>query len=206
VATLIYLSGDSYYYPGEANCEYCIAKKLADSNSLAFLGQESFRHNDDFKGGWYKIPVRLNRLKNIIDLIADDVILVGRSSGGRVATLFAGNYQESILKRVVAVICLAYPFQEPNKLPEGSRYIHLADIKVPTLIIQGLNDEYGNVDIFDKYEFSKLIEFYFVDTDHEFNLSAKVLGDVLNKIIAFLNNRTVTLQSDLRPYILKITD
>lgn len=65
------------------------------------------------------------------------VVLFGRSSGARVITEFA------LRRKVLAVICLGYPFRQPGQPPDPRRFAHLARITVPTLIIQGTADEYG---------------------------------------------------------------
>ena len=73
---------------------------------------------------------------------AGSVVLFGRSAGARVVSTFAAR------RAVGAVICLNYPFRLPNRQLEPQRFIHLAEIAVPTLIVQGSSDEYGGPDSF----------------------------------------------------------
>ena len=65
---------------------------------------------------------------------AKRTIVLARSSGGRVASLIA---DELNLKQIV---CLGYPFKHPEQDDEPARYAHLAQLKTPMLIIQGIRD------------------------------------------------------------------
>jgi uncharacterized protein len=67
----------------------------------------------------------------------------GKSMGGRVASLIAGELHA---RNVIAgLVCLGYPFHPP-KMPEKLRTSHLAGMKCPTLIIQGERDPFGTRD------------------------------------------------------------
>ena len=179
MATLIYLGGDSY--PDEADCEKQLAWVLATSNSFAFISQSSVLTDKDLMSGdWRPIPHRLNQLEVLVNEIDDEVILIGRSSGARVATLFACYH------KVSAVICLGYPFQAPDQDPDEDRFRHLADIKVPTLVIQGVRDNYGGCEVVDRYKLSKSVELCFINVDHEFDLSSPALEEVINKVRLFI--------------------
>jgi len=61
----------------------------------------------------------------------------GKSMGGRMASLLADELH------VDALICLGYPFHAVGKT-EKPRVAHLAELKTPTLIIQGERDTMGN--------------------------------------------------------------
>ena len=124
------------------------------------------------------VSFRCKNLKKIISRLAspDDAIILARSSGGQVASLVADELNINHL------ICLGYPFKHPQKDVEPERYLHLEYIKTPTLIIQGINDEYGGSDIQEKYKLSKKVEIFFVDTNHNFETSIQELKTITDKI------------------------
>ncbi|PPK69847.1 alpha/beta hydrolase [Actinokineospora auranticolor] len=64
------------------------------------------------------------------------LVFGGRSSGARVAcrTAEAGE--------AVGVVCLAFPVHPPGK-PEKTRQPELDAVRVPTLVVQGLADPFG---------------------------------------------------------------
>jgi predicted alpha/beta-hydrolase family hydrolase len=64
------------------------------------------------------------------------LIFGGRSSGARVACRTADSGEAS------AVLCLAFPVHPPGK-PERSRHGELDDVEVPTLVVQGERDAFG---------------------------------------------------------------
>ena len=91
---------------------------------------------------------------------ARSVVLFGRSAGARVVSTFAARHA------VGAVVCLSYPFRMPNRWLEPERFLHLAGIAVPTLIVQGSRDEYGGLDITEHYALSPAVSLRFIDGDH----------------------------------------
>lgn len=91
---------------------------------------------------------------------AQQVVLLGRSAGARVVSIFAAH------RTVGAVVCLSYPFRMPNRRLEPERFAHLAELAVPTLIVQGCRDEYGGLDITEHYAFSPSVSLRFIDGDH----------------------------------------
>lgn len=109
-----------------------------------------------------------------------EVVVLGRSSGGRVASLVADETQ------VNKIICLGYPFRNPEIGDEPERYIHLEHIKAPFLIFQGEHDVYGAREIFEKYKFSPSVKVEFVDTDHDFVISKDTLNKIVQRISTFL--------------------
>ena len=66
----------------------------------------------------------------------DFLLTGGRSSGARVACRTAADTDSS------AVLCLAFPLHPPGR-PEKSRLDELDGVKVPTLVVQGMNDPFG---------------------------------------------------------------
>jgi predicted alpha/beta-hydrolase family hydrolase len=69
------------------------------------------------------------------------LIIGGKSMGGRVASLVAGELHGA--GRVAGLVCLGYPFHPPGK-PERLRTAHLAALACPTLVVQGERDPFGS--------------------------------------------------------------
>jgi predicted alpha/beta-hydrolase family hydrolase len=68
------------------------------------------------------------------------LLVGGRSLGARVACRTAGA------TGAVAVVCLAFPLQPPQRLgspPRPSRLAELDGVAVPTLVVQGARDRFG---------------------------------------------------------------
>jgi len=85
----------------------------------------------------------------------------GKSMGGRIASLLADELQAD------ALICLGYPFYATGK-PEKPRVAHLAELRTPTLIIQGERDALGDRHAVAGYALSSAIEVHWlVAADHD---------------------------------------
>ena len=105
-----------------------------------------------------------------------EVYVISRSSGGRVASLIADSVT---LKHI---ICLGYPFQNPENGIEPERYTHLPEVSTPFLIIQGRNDVYGGGEILRKYTFNSNTSIFLMDTDHGFNMEKQQWQILFNKM------------------------
>ena len=129
------------------------------------------------------IQYRCDELKRTIQTldIAERVVLLSRSSGGRISSLIANELNLN------HIVCLGYPFKHPDMADEPERYKHIADLKTPMLIIQGVNDPYGGLDVQEKYPLSKIIEIHFVDTDHDFKVDRKIAYEIFQKIENFVS-------------------
>ncbi len=69
---------------------------------------------------------------------------------------------------VRALVCLGYPFHPPGN-PERLRTKHLANLKTPTLIVQGVRDPFGGQEDVATYTLSKAIRIVWMpDGDHSF--------------------------------------
>ncbi|MBV6285669.1 alpha/beta family hydrolase [Pseudomonas aegrilactucae] len=84
-------------------------------------------------------------------LVAGPLAIGGKSMGGRMASLVADELG------VDALVCLGYPFYAAGK-PEKPRVAHLAELKTPTLIVQGERDALGNRETVQRYALSSAIE------------------------------------------------
>lgn len=135
------------------------------------------------------VAFRCESLKKIIRKHggATRTIVLARSSGGRVASLIA---DELNLKQIV---CLGYPFKHPEQDDDPARYTHLATMKTPMLIIQGIHDEYGGIEIKTHYELSNNITLLFLNTDHNFTMDDIMAKDIVKHIECVLG---VTQQSE----------
>jgi predicted alpha/beta-hydrolase family hydrolase len=72
----------------------------------------------------------------IHQLGATNLVIGGKSMGGRIASLVAAE------AGVSGLVCLGYPFHPVGK-PERPRVEQLRDLKTPTLIVQGERDPFG---------------------------------------------------------------
>ncbi|MCQ4283870.1 dienelactone hydrolase family protein [Pseudomonas stutzeri] len=85
----------------------------------------------------------------------------GKSMGGRMASLLADELAAD------ALVCLGYPFYAVGK-PEKPRVAHLAELKTPTLIIQGERDALGCRSTVAGYALSAAIRLdWLAEADHD---------------------------------------
>jgi pimeloyl-ACP methyl ester carboxylesterase len=169
-----YLGGDSY--PADADAEQALCDRLRPGLPR-LVPQRQWQGPDPLP----KDPaVRLARLAAAVGDAAD-VVLIGRSSGGRVATRFAS------LQKVRAVVCLAYPFAPPTLVLDPDRFTHLAELAVPTLILQGTLDSYGALEITERYRLSAAVRLCFLPgVRHGFALSGAGWDRVAAMVLDFL--------------------
>lgn len=93
------------------------------------------------------------------------LIIGGKSMGGRVASMVADELYAS--KQIAGLLCLGYPFHPVGK-PQQLRTAHLADMKTPTLIVQGTRDPFGTREEVAAYKLAKAIEILWLeDGDHD---------------------------------------
>jgi len=84
----------------------------------------------------------------------------GKSMGGRIASMVADELG------VAGLVCLGYPFHPPGR-PDKLRTAHLADLRTPSLIVQGTRDEFGTEEEVAGYVLSTAIRVLFLpDGDH----------------------------------------
>lgn len=179
-----FLAGDSH--PRDAHVEQALRSRLGplfgewigQAEGLARSGETSFSSD---------IGRRLAVLTRLVPTVKEGrrTVLIGRSSGGRVASLFA-------MRRTVAgVICLAYPFRMPMRVLEPARFAHLAAIRAPTLIVQGVDDPFGGLGVTEIYPFSAAVRLHFVAGGHGFE-HAPQAWDAIAAAIAGFCERALT--------------
>lgn len=96
-----------------------------------------------------------------------DVIIGGKSMGGRMASLVADEVGAR------GLLCFGFPFHAPGK-PPGSRIAHLAGIKAPTLIVQGTRDAFGTASEVSQYDLAPSVRVAWIeDGDHSLVPRAK---------------------------------
>jgi hypothetical protein len=171
-----FLSGDSF--PGDSYVEDALRCRLPPAFS-ELIGQRDMLTR---AGERQFDPGIARRLALLDQLVAPQAVLIGRSSGARVASLFAMN------RTVAAVVCVGYPFREPNRVLEPERFAHLAQIAVPTLILQGLQDRYGGADLTENYALSPSVTVRFIDCTHEFQVPPGELDAIGQIILRFFDH------------------
>lgn len=91
----------------------------------------------------------------------ETLVIGGKSMGGRMASMVAD------VLGVRGLACLGYPFHPPGK-PANARTTHLADLKIPALIVQGTRDPLGGRMDVASYALSPSIEIAWIDGgDHD---------------------------------------
>ena len=94
--------------------------------------------------------------------VAGPLAIGGKSMGGRMASLLADELGAD------ALVCLGYPFYAVGK-PEKPRVAHLAELRTPTLIVQGERDALGDRHAVAGYELSEAIRLHWLAAgDHDF--------------------------------------
>jgi len=93
---------------------------------------------------------------------AERLVIGGKSMGGRMASLVADE------TGVRGLVGLGYPFHPPGQ-PGKTRTAHLAELRTPTLIVQGTRDSLGSREDVAGYELSPQIRIVWLeDGDHSF--------------------------------------
>ncbi|MBT7944038.1 MAG: alpha/beta fold hydrolase [Alphaproteobacteria bacterium] len=111
-----------------------------------------------------RAPVLLETWREVIaELGADNLVIGGKSMGGRIASMVADE------AGVRGLVCLGYPFHGPGKPMNPERLAHLEHLKTPALFCQGTRDTLGNAEDFKGYTLSKKITLHWLeDGDHGF--------------------------------------
>lgn len=93
--------------------------------------------------------------------VTEPLAIGGKSMGGRMASLLADELEAD------ALVCLGYPFHAIGKA-DKPRTAHLADLKTPTLIVQGERDAMGDRHTVASYQLSSAIELFWLTAgDHD---------------------------------------
>ena len=114
----------------------------------------TFRFDFPYRRAGRKIPDRapmlvqcvvdeVRAVANELGCSTADLVIGGRSMGGRMCTMAVADEHDPLPVR--GVICIAYPLHPPKK-PNQLRVEHLPHINVPTLFVSGTRDEFGTPD------------------------------------------------------------
>jgi predicted alpha/beta-hydrolase family hydrolase len=177
LGSVFFLEGDSF--GGRSRVETLLRRRLMFRHWTS-QGEMIARSGDGKPST--DIPTRLAVLERVVlaSPEAGPKVVIGRSSGARVASLFAASGRAAS-----AVVCFAYPFRHPKRPPEPERYAHLAGISTPTLIVQGRSDAYGGEEVTGKYPLSDAVTIRFVDCGHDFRLSGEARDEVADLVADF---------------------
>ena len=122
---------------------------------------------------------------------AGSLAIGGRSMGGRIASMVADECG------VGALVCFAYPFH-PAGRPDKLRTAHLAELRTPTLILQGERDAFGSRAEVAGYRLSPSLTLHWIaDGDHGFK-PRKMSGRTLEQNTAEAAAQTAAFLSRWR--------
>ena len=114
-------------------------------------------------------PVLLATWRDVVAKLGggDQVVIGGKSMGGRMATLVADELH------VRGVVCFGYPFHPPGQ-PAKVRTAHLREMLSPMLVLQGERDAFGTREDVVGYQLSPQIRIEWItDGDHSLKPRAK---------------------------------
>lgn len=120
---------------------------------------------------------------------AGRLVVGGKSMGGRMASLLADELAAD------ALVCLGYPFHAVGK-PEKPRVAHLAELRTPTLIVQGERDALGNRNTVAGYLLSPMIRVdWLTAADHDLKplkrsgfTHEQYMDRAADAVVAFIRN------------------
>ena len=147
VNRVYFLAGSSY--PGDRDVEVAVTRRL-NSAGIEVVSQADILAMSRARTQPRDPAVRVEQLRRAIERSppGPPPFVIGRSSGAQVATLASLQFD------LAGVICLAYPFRPKGRVLEPARFAHLADLRTPTLIIQGERDGYGGRGLTREYRLS----------------------------------------------------
>ena len=173
-----FLAGSSY--PGDRDVEIAVTRRLR-SAGVEVVSQADILAASRASSQPRDPAVRVRQLKRALEGTegAGSPWLIGRSSGAQVATL------ASLQLQLAGVICLSYPFRPKGRVLEPGRFAHLADIRTPTLIIQGEGDSYGGRGLTREYALSPAVAVRLVPGDHKLQLDERWWDRAAGWMLAF---------------------
>jgi len=123
----------------------------------------------------------------IAECDTEDLVIGGKSMGGRMASLIADDV------KVKGLICLGYPFYGAGN-KDKPRTAHLETLKTPTLICQGTRDPMGDKPTVTELNLSKKIRLHWAEDGNHDLSPRKASGrtadqnwrEALDAIAAFL--------------------
>lgn len=148
---------------------------VAVATALAEAGWTVARVIQPYRVKGHRAPERPPKLDAawlaVIDALSKQrhgrLVVSGRSSGARVAVRTAAAVGAD------AVVALAFPLHPPGK-PEKSRADELAELAVPTLVVQGERDAFGT-----PAQFPKGVHVVGVPGDHSLKQAPDVVAETV---------------------------
>ncbi len=116
-----------------------------------------------------RAPILLDTWRAVIgELGGDNLVIGGKSMGGRIATMIAAEMEDAGTG-IRGVVALGYPFHGSGKPMNPDRLAHLENLRTPSLFCQGVRDTLGSRDDVETYTLSPAIAFHWLDDgDHGF--------------------------------------
>ena len=176
--TIFFAGGDSY--PADRPAETLLRQALEGPDS-AFLTHAEVFTSATGTAGPGKIDQKAKVLEQAIrNRPAQEIFLIGRSAGARAMTLAAQRC------KVTAIVCVFYPFRQPQRQLEPKRFAHLRTLDTPTLLLQGIDDEYGGAEITENYQLSESIRLKLVAGHHRTKIADPEGADIAPLIVDFI--------------------
>jgi predicted alpha/beta-hydrolase family hydrolase len=89
-----------------------------------------------------RAPVLLQTVRDeAAPLVADGLVLGGRSMGGRMCSMVVGDADDPLPS--LGLVLISYPLHPPGR-PKSLRVEHLSRLHVPCLFIHGTRDPFGS--------------------------------------------------------------
>lgn len=101
-------------------------------------------------------PVLLECFREAYAEVEGNVVVGGKSMGGRMASMVADELGAA------GLLVFGYPFHPPGR-PERLRVAHLATLRTSTLIVQGTRDPFGTQEDVETYSLSPSIRIEWVE-------------------------------------------
>lgn len=176
-ATILFAHGAGA--PMDSSAMTAIADALAEQGLRVVRFEFSYMASRRTEGT-RKPPPRAEKLNSeylaAIEALQVDgpLIIGGKSMGGRVASMIADELFGS--NQIAGLLCVGYPFHPIGK-PEKLRTEHLQNLRTPTLICQGMRDQFGSREEVSEYKLSPAIQMiWFEDGDHDLKPRKRVSG------------------------------
>ena len=133
------------------NQDHASVQAIRDGFAEAGFSVATFNYpyTERGKGGPDRAPKLLQCHAAVLDWAKDnmgsDVVMAGRSMGGRMATMLAAAGAEC-----AGIILFSYPLHPAGK-PERLRVDHLPDVEVPMLFLSGTRDALCKLDLLEEH-------------------------------------------------------
>ncbi len=115
-----------------------------------------------------RAPVLMECWRVVIEHLGrENLVIGGKSLGGRMATMVAAELEDEGAP-VLGLVSLGYPFHAAGR-PRNPRIDHLRALKTPALILQGSRDPFGGPDTVSGYGLASAVRVHWLaDGDHGF--------------------------------------